>query len=610
MEDKFTPLIHRSKINIFHIFNDLGDDDLRRVNENILDNKLYISKQFPLVNFTLPTGWHSDPLQNRTWCYWLHSLIMLEYLLNGYERFGDSRYLEKSCKLLLSWIDSNCPHSQSDMAWHDHGTALRLIVMCRFFEVWKNENWNPAIAQILTEAVRYHCRKLASNSFYTSKHNHGIDQDRALYVASTVFDNMEEASTWKELSLARLKIQLEELFLPDGGYLEPTPLYCYIFCIRLLRLIKFMKVLGDKAYEEIEISVNKQLDFLLNIVQPDRYFPAIGDANNSRLAIIPLKDVSPAVFAQFTYIAYKGEKGSKPEKLDRVYPDSGYAVLRNQWEINNNTVQVVFHASFHTKTHKHHDDLSFIVYGHKQPLLIDTGKYNYNYHDPKRSYVVSNQAHNTICVDDRDTDIHPKNVGKSGLTYYYFSVNFSCICGAHALYADVIHQRILLYFKPNNIVVLDLLDSSSKHKYEQVFNFHPSLTCISNNNIISASKDDKGALDLSPLYDINKTHLYNASEDPLRGWCCPEYSSLVPCWSAAYVAYGRKQLFAAHINLDPSQKWPVVCEQNNSNIEIRTKEIQLEIEVSSDSISIRSNNTELALNPIKPLHSIIGEKYV
>jgi hypothetical protein len=54
----------------------------------------------------------------------------------------------------------------------------------------------------------------------------------------------------------------------------------------------------------------------------------------------------------------------------------------------------------YTDTHKHADDLSFVLFEHGRPLFIDSGKYGYN-GDSMRNYVESAAAHNTISLMDR-----------------------------------------------------------------------------------------------------------------------------------------------------------------------------------------------------------------
>lgn len=74
---------------------------------------------------------------------------------------------------------------------------------------------------------------------------------------------------------------------------------------------------------------------------------------------------------------------------------SGYAVVRDKDSM------LFVTGMAYTLTHKHADDLSFVLFEHSRLIFIDSGKYGYN-SDPMRRYVESAAAHNPIGLADQE----------------------------------------------------------------------------------------------------------------------------------------------------------------------------------------------------------------
>lgn len=307
------------------------------------------------------------------------------------------------------------------------------------------------------------------------------------------------------------------------------------------------------------------------------------------------------------YLISGGKRGIPPLYLDKVFSDGNYAVMRNQWNYNEDTVQLLFYSTFHTKTHKHHDDLSIILFGHGQALLTDAGKYDFNYDRPERQFAISSRAHNSVVADDMDTNISPINVGKSGLTSYYFADNFSYVSGAHGLYTGLTHQRILLYLKPWDILVLDWIAGQKEHKFEQFFNFHPTVECSLRGNVIIAQLQNGSNISIQPLFQSQNldVQLVRGQKNPLRGWCSLEYSKLLEAWSAGYILRNASSAaFASHINLKPAQHNISHFTWQDDLIRLVWQDNIIQIAIGEETNTLTVDGKELELNQIRNLSSI------
>lgn len=589
----------REKVEILRLVTKMKDDILLEICDDTLCNLLIIDKRYPKIRLEGENMWLMNPC-DRSWRFWLHTLKNLEYLIDGYIVFEDIKYLDKALDIIWDWKKHNFPKSSSDMAWHDHSTALRLIILCKVYEHWRGEMWDDKTYDEFCELITAHCLKLTDSSFYMEKHNHGMDQDIALLTASVVFFQIPESSFWRELALERLEKQLRHLFKSDGSYTEHSPHYVYMLANRLFKVLSFIKINNIESNSDLELILNKAMKYLSYILQPDGRFPSIGDSIMLTIDPKQLTDPTGENLNEVEYISSNGTYGKCPGGIDAIFPEGGYAILRNKWHFDQDTVQSVFYSSFHSRVHKHHDDLSITLFGHGQPLLVDSGKYNYVYDSPERQYVVSTKAHNTVVVDDESTDISRNNIGKSGLTGYYLDENFSLISGTHCLYPGVIHQRLLLYLKPHDFIIVDNLQGYKEHRFEQNFHFDPSVSCQYRDNTIIGYKGEKPVISLSQIYknkDIS-VNLINGQKEPLLGWVSPSYAKLEPTFCASSLQTGEEAQFITHVSLRPSNPLHIGSSWEDDTININWKSNNLKIIISTNRIHLALNEQFLDMNYI------------
>lgn len=587
-------IISRDFIEVFPVLDEKQDMDILEICNNLINNNIYIKKQYKIIRINTKELWNNDPFNNRIWMFWTNCLIMCEYLIDGYVKSKDERYIKKALEFILSWFESNNKEILSEMTWHDHSTALRTIIICRFFEHWKKEHWNDEIAFKLKKIIEIHCEKLSDVNFYMKKHNHGLDQDIALYIACQVFSNMKKVKGWKKLVKNRLWIQVDDLFAYDGSYLEHSLSYSYFLSKRLMNFMNFIKKFGEYDFEKLKNILNKQLRFLTYMCQPNGELPPIGDGEFIPLIAEDFHLINNLYVEEFKYVSTRGNAGKKPDKLEYIFPKGGYAVFRNQWEYDENTVQIMFNSSFHSRVHKHHDDLSINLFAYGQPILIDAGKYNYNYDDENRKFVESRIAHNTVAVDGKNTNIDRLNIGKSGLENYYLSKNISLITGIQCLYEGVVHKRTIIYLKPYEVIILDFLKGYKEHDFEQIFNFYTNIECKSNEKKIIAQVNGENVAILKPLFNIDRIEcsLHKGEQEPLRGWGAFEYEKIEPIWSGVYKQKGKEAKYATYIDLN-----------NDSNVQ--------DFEWNQDIISFnyRKNNYKIICG-LDSMHLTINDKLI
>ncbi|WP_409273462.1 heparinase II/III family protein [Neobacillus sp. SCS-31] len=547
---EYESIIKRERINIIPVTK--PGLNIKEVCDGLLNNKIYISKRYPTLSVEGDL-WRADPLKDRSWRFWLHTLTIIESLIYGYELYGDIQYINKAILFLEDWHSKNPPDSTavSEMSWHDHSTALRLIIICKLYESFRMSLFSKEKHLFFEKIIDEHCQKLMNDSFYMPNHNHGLDQDIALYTASITFSYMKKANEWREISLKRFWKQVDHLIAEDGSYKEHSPAYVYIFLGRFYTFYQFINKYDPAAANKLIEYLDKLLTFFIYIVQPDGQIPPIGDSEMS--PFILWTDL-PEPLMNKAKLLKKPHSLLNEFSLEKVFSEGGYAFLRNQWNYTKETVQAILYSSFHSRVHKHKDDLALILYGNGVPILTDAGKFSYNYSDPGRIYAESARAHNTIVVAGEEMDTSKANIGKSGLNGYFFCDNLSVVSGTHCLYRGVLHYRLLIFLKPSNFLLIDWGIAKDTKTVVQNFLFHPSIDCSSDGKTVIGKFRGKECISLIPLiHNHGATQLKKGRISPLEGWYSPKHSILEPTWNAQFTQTGKEARFATQMLIDKSK---------------------------------------------------------
>ena len=107
---------------------------------------------------------------------------------------------------------------------------------------------------------------------------------------------------------------------------------------------------------------------------------------------------------------------------------------------------LVLSAQFHSRQHKHADDLTlnYCVKGH--PYLIDAGTFTYHYDQLERMYIESTKAHNTIEIDGLNNSRFRLDAYGSGLSKVFQIGNCT------VMEAKIDHKNLVPKDIPNNVI--------------------------------------------------------------------------------------------------------------------------------------------------------------
>jgi hypothetical protein len=529
-------------------------EKLENIFQDYKNNIYMVSGRYTSIKLEDHELWTSEA-HDRSWLFWHHCLVSVAYLIDSYYIDQNIQKVYLAVKIIEKWYDSNYPESKSVMGWHDHSTALRLLHIIKLYLVFSELN-DKNILNKLEEISEKHMEKLSDPNFYMPKHNHGLDQDISLYIASSVLINLKRSKEWNKLAIKRYWGQINNIFAPDGSYLEHSPHYIYLMLERLFNFYKILTKLNTQEGENLKERIINITKFFIYSLHPDATFPTIGDSEAQEFVINKGNwDILP----DDLYMTLESIKKENTFEInlpeDAFYKDGGYAFFRSDWNNNEETTQLTFYSAFHSRVHKHHDDLSVLLYGHGKPLLIDAGKFTYQYERAERLYVTSAYGHNTVRINDCETDISRLNINKSGLLSFLKTKNIGYASGFHTLVDGTTHRRIVFYLKPSETIILDLIKSEKEITSEIIFNFNPELISIKDNNKIVGYYEDKALLYLENLMGESNYKKVRGESDPLKGWSSNFYGQLNANDLISLKESGKIMKFATLIHLNQNSSF-------------------------------------------------------
>jgi hypothetical protein len=173
-----------------------------------------------------PNGINWDEKRfSRSFLLQLHSHVFLVDLINAFQESNNPKYIICALEIIGNWILNNPINKpMNSMSWHDHGTAMRLIIWILLFDVARKVGTENDLVNLL-EHIRKHAELLYSDSFYTDKHNHGLFQDISLLVFCTYFAELRISKVYYNRAKERIKNYLDYAINKEGVHLEHSPSY-------------------------------------------------------------------------------------------------------------------------------------------------------------------------------------------------------------------------------------------------------------------------------------------------------------------------------------------------------------------------------------------------
>lgn len=534
---------------------------LRRANK-VLKHGWKRGKHKPLDLYA-SMDWELVDENERSWNYHKHSLTMLDELLSAHSKMPDCLYLLlPALNIALDWTRKNVDdegnpiETLSKFAWYDMAVGIRSLRLAYIIDAARQYHLlNTDQDALLWSALKAHQVYLKDDENIIFHNNHGYYQAAGQITMGRRFQNIDEGMADAVIQgTERLKTMLRQQFSVEGVHREHSPDYHYMVYNTLLSIIK-NKLLDDSSLIEYTQSIEDSLSYFIT---PNQYIVNFGDSDQRLFKYDNEKAERTWQTESMKFVTTNGEIGRLQETTLRVFKEAGYFIVRTNQDSTSQTYDTYSYlaqnAAFHSRTHKHADDLSFVWHERGHNILIDAGRYGYVgkteigselwkqgywYSHPNRLYCESTRAHNTLEFDK-------ENYLRKGVKPYGSAIKRSAQYdnGLTVLeteckhFKSIRHARVLIYMPSQWLIVYDWFKDNldNDHDVRQWFNFAPEIKLIKKNNGYNTQLDDKTEMHIANLLDsTTASEIKRGIEEPrLQGWFSQSEREFIPVDSINY----------------------------------------------------------------------------
>ncbi|WP_138004391.1 alginate lyase family protein [Halalkalirubrum salinum] len=249
-------------------------------------------------------------------------------------------------------------------------------------------------------------REIYKNALFLRNHveqdvggNHLVENGVALIAAGVAFDGEPDAHDWLDTGQSILKMVCERQFLDDGCHFERSPMYHVLVLTRLITACNLCSLAGEPIDEKISTTTAAGAAYLRALRPPDGQIPLLNDS---------VYDEAIPLDACLRYADRVGIAQLDPPDLSTVGPrplgtGGGYRWIRT--ELGSILVDCGPVGPPHLPGHAHSDCLSILLWIDGQPIVTDTGTFDYEA-GLRRMYARGVRGHNTVQVgDDEPIDL-------------------------------------------------------------------------------------------------------------------------------------------------------------------------------------------------------------
>lgn len=293
--------------------------------------------------------------------------------------------------LLVDWL-ARCQLGQAgahDLAWNSFAIATRLYWWSQILRT------HPGAAQVaslqggLIESAFRQANHLASHIEWDLRGNHLIRDVVGLAVAGRLFRG-REAQRWLDAATRIAVEQVNEQILPDGWHFERSPMYH----IEVMQDVLLLSLLIEEpaAVQHLKRAWSRMAAVLRWLRHPDGQIPLFNDSAFNGTC-------EPAeMLSRNNWLGVEVDTSQPTGSY--WFKDSGFICWHDTpWSVFFDVGKV---GPDYQPGHAHADTLSIECSYRGHRLFVDPGTYSYG-QGTVRTYDRSTAAHNTVCIDGRDS---------------------------------------------------------------------------------------------------------------------------------------------------------------------------------------------------------------
>jgi len=537
-------------------------------NATLISSDMYLAKEaltkgwqrrgYEAIDLFEPIPWKLLNQQQRSHNFYIQSLTMVDILLRAHSHSKEKKYLEVSMSIVLDWVRNHSDQEAegiSPFAWYDMSVGLRAYRLAYLYEAASEANLlDDKSRQLMWQSLEQHASYLADDANIAFHNNHGYYQVAGQLAMGRRFAAQSAVMAQaQQQGLERLQRMLAQQFASDGVHREHSPDYHRMVYHTLMVLIEYGLVLDEKT-TNFALIIEEALSWF---VFPNQHIVNFGDSDDKNLARSSKESIDKWKTSEMRFWVSGGAIGEPSKDVVRTFTEGGYWIVRKQGDdpgVLQDYSYLAFNAAFHSRTHKHADDLSFVWFDRGSSILVDAGRYGYIgkteqgselwldghwYADPWRVFCESTRAHNALEFDDR-------NYLRKGRKPYGSAIQrWSEFEGIYAVDAEVKHfgsirHMRLLVFKPAEwLIVYDWFkdNNESLHNVKQWFHLAPNLklSCCEDGSLLVSGIDSPELLRIQSLLPASSPEIILAKEgERPQGWWSGREREIIPAYAFNY----------------------------------------------------------------------------
>ncbi|MEH0147248.1 alginate lyase family protein [Corynebacterium sp. Q4381] len=512
--------------------------------QSIMENGWRFSKK-PTIKVQQGMDWLSPGKEDRSWGFHLHTWEMMDAVLGEFATTRDEALLNWMLDIADDWAQfEKSDSTDGSMIWYDMSLSLRMARLARLMIYASHLGLDRRVEALLPAAER-HIEEMFKPEAFNSGNNHGFYAAASSLDWARLLPQFPRSSELAALGEERLKDIASRQFAPDGGHQEHSPGY------HRMLLKSFETGLNDGIIEDptVQATVENATDVLGWWIQPDGYFVQFGDTDHQSADQMKLSSSNE----QSQFIITNGHEGKPSSEELRVLPDAGYAMIRSPQPAGPderiNSSYLALQAAFHSRAHKHADDLTFVWFDRGVEILVDSGRFGYvdllpadspdrlkgfYYAAPERQYVESTVAHNTVSVNGEDIERRFRTPYGSALKSWshengIFRIEAEADCKTYT------HHRVITLSPRQFLIVEDSLSGLAPGDEAIAwFNLNGEAQRVAgqDNELQFLLPGQAGYLTVEGDQEVVTP--VRGQQEPLRGWRAKRERSFEPIWNLGF----------------------------------------------------------------------------
>jgi uncharacterized heparinase superfamily protein len=339
-------------------------------------------KRFTFLNRSREFGETVDWLASGEGLLWKYNLHYFDYL-RAYDGLPDAL----GARLIVEWIAANPAGTAG--AWDPFPTSLRVVNWIKFLTACDlGEAEVSRITGSLFEQTLWLEESLETHLLA----NHYFKNLKCLVFSGLFFEG-DDADRWRSNGLARMRDEIEEQLLADGGHFERSPMYHSMILEDCVDLLNVCSGHNDERIRDFAVYlgpvVRKMALFLMALSHPDSKIALFNDA---AFGIEPAPSELEAYYERVA-----GDKLSAGKSRTLSFGDTGYFVM-SPFDGDKLIIDCGRVGPDYQPGHSHSDTLSFELSLKGRRVIVDSGCFGYE-DGEMRQYNRGNAGHNTVTID-------------------------------------------------------------------------------------------------------------------------------------------------------------------------------------------------------------------